>query len=246
MKAYDKPGQVGREDQLALRQLAATQKAIGGEIEAVEQKLWDDGKAAAQKFPKAAKSAKDLAQGIGDLDLRGLANKGAEAMVQGHGDTGAQLSHRMATEMEKLFAEQCQNPQPGMGGEMDQYLQLTRGMKSGDSFRQMSQCRKFGGSVGFGKGKNGQGGDSGQAITTGTQSPVLGNETAISNHSALPGSKGISQGKSVPDGSITALEKADVAKDVKGENRRSDAVAGESITERYRALVEQYFKAITK
>ena len=246
MKAYDKPGQLSREDQLALKQFAAEQKAIGEQIEAVEQKLWEDGKAAEQKFPKAAQGAKDLAQGIGDLDLRNLANKGSEAMVQGEGDKGAQLSQRMATEMEKLFAEACQNPQPGMAGELDQYLSLTRGMNPRDSFKQMSQCRKFGGTTGFGRGKSGEGGENSQAMISGTNSPVLGNETAISNNSTMPSQKGISQGK--PDGQtgMTALEKSDVAKDVKSENRQSDAVTSESIAERYRALVEQYFKAITK
>ena len=245
MKAYDKPGQLSREDQLALKQFAASQKAIGEQVEAVEQKLWDDGKAAEQKFPKAAQSAKDLAQGIGDLDLRSLASKGSEAMVQGEGDKGAQLSQRMATDMEKLFAEQCKNPQPGMAGELDQYLSLMRGMNPRDSFRQMSQCRKFGNTTGFGRGKSGEG-ENGQAMITGTNSPVLGNETAISNNSTMPSQKGISQGK--PDGGagMTALEKSDVARDVKGENRQSDAVTSESIAARYRALVEQYFKAITK
>jgi hypothetical protein len=246
MKAYDKPGQLSREDQLAMKELGAAQKAIGEELDAVEQKLWEDGKAAEQKFPKAAQSAKDLAQGIGDLDLRTLANKGSDAMVQGQGDKGAQLSNRMATGMEKLFAEQCQNPQPGMAGELDQYLSLTRGMKPGESFQQMGQSRKFGGTTGFKRGKSGEGSEGGQAMTAGTQAPVLGNETAISNDSTLPSQKGISQAR--PDGrsGMTALEKSDVAKDVKSENRQSDAVTSESIAERYRALVEQYFKAITK
>ena len=65
----------------------------------------------------------------------------------------------MATNMEKLFAEACKNPQPGMAGELDQYLTLQRGMKPGDSFRQMSQCKKFGGTTGFARGKSGEGGD---------------------------------------------------------------------------------------
>ena len=246
MKAYDKPGQLSREDQLALKELAGTQKAIGEQVEAVEQKLWEDGKAAEQKFPKAAQSAKDLAQGIGDLDLRGIANKGSDAMLQGQGDKGAQLSNRMATDMEKLFAEQCQNPQPGMGGELDQYLSLTKGMKPGDSFKQMSLCRKFGGKTGFGRGKSGEGGEGGEAMITGNEAPVLGNETAISNNSTLPSQKGLSKAQPNGQSGMTALEKSDVAKDVKSENRQSDAVTGESVAERYRALVEQYFKAITK
>ena len=100
--------------------------------------------------------------------------------------------------------------------------------------------------TGFNQGKTGEGGEGGQVMTSGTQAPVLGNETAIADNSTLPSQKGISQAKSDGQTGITALEKSDVAKNVKPETRPSDAVTSESITERYRGLIEQYFKAITK
>ncbi|RYD64355.1 MAG: hypothetical protein EOP84_32815, partial [Verrucomicrobiaceae bacterium] len=60
-KAYDRPGPLSREDQLALKDLAATEKQIGDQLEAIEQKLREDAKAAEEKFPKASQSAEEIA-----------------------------------------------------------------------------------------------------------------------------------------------------------------------------------------
>jgi len=72
-QAYKRPGPLSREDQLALKDLAAQQKNIGGALDELEQKLWEDGKAAMEKFPKAGQSAQDIAQKMGDLKFQTLA-----------------------------------------------------------------------------------------------------------------------------------------------------------------------------
>jgi hypothetical protein len=66
-QAYKRQGPMTREDQLALKDLAAQQKSIGDDLDTLEQKMWDDGKAAQEKFPKAAESAQKIAQEMGDL-----------------------------------------------------------------------------------------------------------------------------------------------------------------------------------
>ncbi len=87
------------------KDLYAAQKEIGDELDAVEQKLWEDGKAAQEKFPKAGQSAKDIAQAMGDLRLQTLANQTTREMLAGNGDTGADLAETLRGEMEKLFSK---------------------------------------------------------------------------------------------------------------------------------------------
>src|SRR4029077_15487590 len=94
-KAYDLATPLSREDQLALKDLAAQQKMIGDELDAVEQKLWEDGKAAQAKFPKAGESARDIAQRMGDLKLQTLANKATSEMLAGHGANGSDLAETL-------------------------------------------------------------------------------------------------------------------------------------------------------
>src|SRR6185369_15321937 len=112
-KAYNRSGPLTREDQLAPKDLAAQQKAVGDELQEVEDKLWNDGKEAQEKFPKAAGSAKKLAEMMGDLRLQMHSNNATDAMVQGRGDQSAQLAQRVSDELDKLFST-CQSQGQGM------------------------------------------------------------------------------------------------------------------------------------
>jgi ElaB/YqjD/DUF883 family membrane-anchored ribosome-binding protein len=247
MKPYRKTGTLTRDEQLALKEMAATQDQIRKELEAVAERLREDAKAAEESFPKAAQSARDLAQGIADIDAQRLAGKSANSMLEGKGEQSSELADRLAGEMESLFAEACENPGEGVANEADQYFQLKRGMAGGSTFKQMMQSRKFGGSVGFGKrgGQGeGEGGSGGFALSEGTQAPVMGNENAISKDSRSS-SNGMSRGGQPNKQGVSALEKSDTPAIASPQNRESDTVAGESDAGQYRGLVEQYFKAIT-
>lgn len=248
-QAYKRPGPLSREDQLALKDLAAQQKSIGDELDTLEQKMWDDGKAAQEKFPKAAESAQTIAQEMGDLKLQTLANQATNAMVSGDGSNGAELSENLRGEMEKLFKESEQQ-EGQMSNELDQYLQIQRGMNPRSSFRQMMQCRKFGngkskgGKMGQGQG---EGGRDGYAIISGQNPNVLGNE-ALPSDSDKAKNDGNGKNKTPPN-VVTpevALDKSDVVHGVNPLNRESEAVQGETIIQQYSDLVEEYFKAITK
>ena len=112
-QAYNRSGPLNREDQLALKDLAGQQKAIGDALDELEQKFWEDGAAAKEKFPKAAESAQDIAQRMGDLKLQTLANQATGQMLAGNGSNGAQLAENLRGEMEKLFSK-CQGQCTGM------------------------------------------------------------------------------------------------------------------------------------
>ncbi len=247
-KAYDRAGALSREDQIALKDLAAAQKQIGDELEAVESKLWEDGEAAQDKFPKAAKSAKAISKQMGDLRLQMQANQATEAMLGGHGATGALLASHLRGDLESLFST-CNSQEGQMSEELDQYLGLKRssGLKPGNNFKQMMQSRKFGnGKSGFSKGESGPSGKGGATAMMSENAHVLGNETAISHESQRPEAKGLNQQKSAAQKPETSLDQPDVPQGVPAINRESGAIQGESSLEQYGDIVEKYFKAITK
>jgi len=245
-QAYNRTTPLSREDQLALKDLAAQQKLIGDQLDAVEQKLWEDGKAAQEKFPKASESAQDIAQRMGDLKLQTLANQTTREMLAGHSDNGAQLAENLRGEMEKLFS-QCNSQGGGMNDELDQYLSIQRALRPGGNFQQMMQTRKFGSGSKPGFGSQGNGGSDGYAVMTGPNPNVLGNEARISESEKAQlngnGKNNAPPGSAAP--SVT-LDKADVVEGVKAVNRESEAVQGETTIEQYSDLVEKYFKALTK
>lgn len=245
-KAYDRSTPLTREDQLALKDLAAQQKRIGDQLDAVEQKLWEDGKAAQEKFPKAGESAQELAKQMGDLKLQTLANQSTREMLAGQGDKGAQLAENLRGEMEKLFS-QCNGKEGEMSNELDQYLSIQRSMKPGSNFKQMMQTRKFGSGSKPGFNGQGNGGSDGYAVTTGPNPNVMGNEPNITESDKAEVS-GNGRNKATPDGANpeVALDKPDVVKGVTPVNRESEAVQGETTIEQYSDLVEKYFKALTK
>ena len=244
-KAYDRDP-LSREDQLALKDLAAQQKSIGDDLDAVEQKMWEDGKAAMEKFPKAGQSAQDIAQKMGDLKLQTLANQTTGEMLAGHGGNGAQLAENLRGQMEKLFS-QCQGEGQSMGNELDQYLSIQRGMKPGNSFQQMMQCHKFGSGSKSGTGEQGDGGHDGYAVISGPNPNVLGNE-ALPSETDKADTDGNGKAKAKPSDANpeVALDKGDVVHDVNPVNRESEAVQSETIIQQYGDIVEKYFKAITK
>ena len=245
-QAYNRPGPLSREDQLALKDLGAQQKGIGDELDTLEQKMWDDGKAAMEKFPKAGKSAQGMAQQMGDLKLQTLANQTTREMIAGNGNTGAQLAENLRSEMNKLFS-QCNAKDGEMSDELDQYLGIQRGLNPRGSFGQMMRSHKFGQGFKPGTGSQGRDGRDGYAIISGQNPTVLGNEALPANtdkaRNAGNGKNKTSPNEVKPE---VALDKSDVVHGVNPLNRESEAVQSETIIQQYSDLVEEYFKALTK
>jgi hypothetical protein len=246
-QAYNRAGSLNREDQLGLKNLGAQQKAIGDALDELEQRFWEDGKAAEEKFPKAAKSAKVIAQKMGDLKLQTLANQATREMVGGNGPTGAQLAENLRHEMEKIFSS-CKSKNGDMSDELDQYLSIQRGLNSGGSFGQMMQSHKLGQGFKPGSGQMGQGGRDGYAIMSGQDPHVLGNEPLPGNSGDQKPNDGNGKNKTPAAEAKpqVSLDQNDVVKGVNPLNRESEAVQGETIIQQYTDLVEEYFKALTK
>ena len=253
-RPYNRSGEMGREDQLALKDLAGTERQVGELLDKLADNLREDAKAAEKNFPKAAKSARALADKIEEARLKQLAGQATAQMLAARGEASFQSADRLRAEMEKMFGE-CNGEGNCPGSdELDQYLRLTRSKKPGNTFAQMKKSRNFarpGGKRGGGQGGEGEGmdGESGYAVTDQQAMNVLGNESMISRSSRsdrASAKAGLGQGSPSGADANTALDKADAIKGLNPVNRNSGAVKSESLLEEYSDVVEKYFKAITK
>jgi hypothetical protein len=249
-QAYNRAGELSREDQLALKELAATEKEVDDALQQLGKKLREDAKAAEDLFPKAAKSGRDLADNMEKLRLQPLAEQATGQMLAGNGERSFRLAERLRSEMEKLFSE-CKGGNCPGGEELDAYLKLQRGMNPGKNFAQMSRSRKFG--IGKGRGLafamgQGQSGSSGYAVMDGSKLAVMGNEFMPSRSSATgkqPSRVGKGAGALAGNPGGLDTDKPDSLKGLNPVNRQSGAVASETVIEEYDDVVESYFKAIT-
>jgi hypothetical protein len=250
-RAYDRAGDLSREDQLALKSLAATERDVAGFLEQLEGKLDEDAQAAGKLFPKAAQSGRFLAGKIRELRLPNQAHQATEAMLAARGDQSHLRAERLRGDMESLFSECRSSGSCPSSGELDQFLKLTRNFNPGNNFKQMSRSRKYGQPgqphSGLGMGQ-GQGGQAGYAVVDGDQLGVLGNEKVAGRGDARArpkGKRGRGRAESPGDLAQTTTEKSEALKGLNPINRQSGAVNSESLIEEYSDVVDTYFKAIT-
>jgi hypothetical protein len=248
-QAYDRPGQLSREDQLALKDIGASQKSVADLLEELQAKLEEDARAAEKLFPKAAGSGKKLADAMKDLRLHPLALQATDQMLAGNGERSYRGAERLRSEMASLFLE-CQGGNCPSDGELDSYLALQRGMNAGKSFAQMAQSMKFGkaGRLGMGMAL-GQGfGGSGYAVVDANFPAIMGNEKFAREGSAT-GKQPAQAGKgNVPGSGKQLSAQTDPVDSITGANpanRQSGAVKSEVVIEEYSDLVDRYFEAIT-
>lgn len=252
-QAYNRAGELSREDQLALKELAATEKQVDDLLGALEQKLREDADAAEKLFPKAAKSGRTLADKIDELRLQTLARQATGKMLAGDGEQSYASADRLRAEMEKLFSDCQGGGNCPSSNELDNYLKLQRQMKSGNNFAQMNRSRKFGRvgkeGQGFAMGRGeGQMGSSGYAVMDGSKINVMGNEQSPSRNRATAtqtSRAGKGAGELAGANAGGEADKADVVKGLNPVNRQSGAVTSEATIEEYNELVENYFKTIT-
>lgn len=251
-QAYNRPGELSREDQLALKELAASQREVGALLDQLREKLQEDAQAAEELFPKAAQSGRFLADKISELRLVPLAGQATDRMLAGNGEQSFQLADRIRSEMEKLFGE-CQGGNSPSGNELDSYLSLNRGLKPGQNFAQMARSRKFGRAglpsfaPGMGQGE-GMTGSAGFAVRDSASLNVMGNELRASRSSATARQSsplGAGLGGPAFAGARTDPDKSDTMKNLNPVNRQSGSVATEAGLDEYNDVVESYFKAIT-
>ena len=250
VRAYEDKGPLNREDQLALKNLAAQQQAVRDALESLPGRLREKASAAKKDFPKASSSAEKLADAIEKARMAATAGAATGRMLEGDGPQGALLARRLQEDMAKLFS-QCSNCQGEAGDELDDYLKLKLAGEKGESFEQMRKSRKGDSGAGFPKMGRGDkpGSGSGYSMSTGQQPPVLGNEASPKGDTSaqrVTANGGQASGKSEGASPAVQLDKPDVMKGLNPTDRHSDAVPGESSIDEYQRLVDEYFKKITR
>jgi hypothetical protein len=233
-------------DQLAVQDLGAMERAVGSELTELAEKLRADAAAAEEKFPKAAASARKLADAMEDVRMDNLASKAAQKMLAGDGKGGHQGAQRLEQEMRALFGE-CKGGEGEMSDELDQFLSLSQcmnpSMGQGSLFQQMMQSKKFGkgkgmsGSQGMGMGGFMMGDD-----PAGSQN-VYGAEERLGRVN-----KGSGEGQTPPAADVSmqpSITKSDISTGATEVNRATDAIPAATLIEQYRGLTEAYFDRIT-
>ena len=242
-------------DKLALKQLAGTEREMGAALQQLASDLREHADAAQEKFPKAAASARDLAAAVGSGQLTTLAKRASASMLAGDGPGSFNSAEALRSIMGSLFKE-TQQGQPGRQAELDQYLQLQRGRRAGNTFEQMSRSRKAGfgrgrgqGQGGSGQGQNGEGGDAldGYSVGATENFGVLGGENlggGTPGHPSANGGRG--KGKAAGPGQKSDADRADAPGSANATNRNTDGIRTENPMEDYRDAIDAYFNTITR
>lgn len=252
LRAYEqKSGTLSREDQLALKDLAAQEEAVRAVLEQLPGRLRQHAEAAEEKFPKAAESGRTLAEAIEQGRFAPQADQATQRLLAADGRNGALLARRLERDMAALFG-QCQAREGAAGDEVDRYLslaQLGSAAGRGKTWEQMKQSRKAsipGGSLpGLGRGAAEASG-----YSTSAEAPpnVLGAEPAPPRESQASGRTQGRQGQGNGSGSGAAVPAGApvVLRGLNPTDRQSDEVPRELGAERYRDLVDEYFKRLTR
>lgn len=254
MRAYESKPDPTREDQLAMKDLAARQAAVREVLRQLPARLREHAAAAEGDFPKAAQAGRDMADAIEQGRLGATAENATSRLLDADGREGAALTRRLADEMAALMGK-CEGGEGEMQGELDQYLRSRMPSGgAGQSWEQMRQSRKFGlkgegdqGLSNMGRGR-GDGLASGYSVPGNDTPPVLGAEPAAARSGQAANRSGQGQGDGRGEGGAPAEQtgKAEVMKGLNPTDRESGATPGELGAEEYRELVDEYFKQLTR
>jgi len=242
-KAYQEKEKLTPDDRLALRSLGARQREQAAQLELLIRKLEHDSANAAELFPKAAASAKQLADHLEQEGLPGLARTAAGEMLAANAATAHPQAQQLYEKMNALFCDACQPGQQGTEDGVDQALKLTRGIKPGNTFQQMMQSLNFRAAPG-GSG-SGTGGFMASSMMNGMPQ-VIGGESMVHGpmSQALAG-KGEGAGTGLATGPSAKLDQPSQTGLDRDSARRTSTPGSSSILLEYENIADAYFKRLT-
>lgn len=244
-KAYQDKAQLNAEDRLALRELGARQRELAPKLDQLKKKLRHDADAAEEKLPEAAESARQLAQQVEDADMPGLARKAAQSMLDGKAADAGDQAANLRDAMEQLFDDAGQQGQKELANGLDRALQLNRGMKPGDSLRQMMQSKNFRPLPGEGESGGGMGGMmASSAMEGGLQ--LLGGESLLDGPiaGAIAG-QGDNGGAGLPGSPTARLDPTDPGNADRESARRTGTPGTSTLLMEYENIADAYFRRLT-
>ena len=245
-KRFEEKKELNAQDRMSLQQLAPRQREVASALENLKEKLEHHAELAEDKFPKAAQSARDLAEGIERGAFPRMGRQSSQAMVAAEGEKSHEQAANLEAEMAKLIGEckggtgECKNEG------FDKYLRLSVS-KPGNSFSQMMQSLNFapfGGNGGSGSGM------SGSMATGGRQgrSPALmGGESMMPGAIAgkMSGGKGPGIGRGQGGGPVAKVDRNDDDSNSLTSTRQTETPDSQSILGEYQDLTDAYFRTLT-
>ncbi len=245
-RRFEEMKELNVQDRMSLQQLAPRQRDIASALENLEEKLEHHAELAEEKFPKAAQSARDLADAIDQGSFAGLGRQSSQSMVSADGQSSHQRASNLEEEMAKLIG-QCKGGTGQCESEgFDRYLSVP-GNNPGNSFSQMMQSLKFtpfGSSGGSGSGMSGSMATGGQP----GQSPALmGGESMMPGAIAgrMAGGKGLGTGPGT-GGPIAKVDRNSGSDEPFTSTRKTETPESQAILREYEDLTEAYFRTLTK
>jgi hypothetical protein len=246
LEVYSRKDVLLREDQLAMKELAGVQRETGVKLDMLAAMLDDHAGNAEKMFPKAAQSARDLAQAIRSFRLPSRCETATAKMLKGQGPASHALAQEIEQDMLSLFSGACSGGGACASSELDQYLKLILGAPPGQTYEQMAQCLKFGWgmtpSSSFGMSGSGIGGMTGFSTQAGPAPELLGGESSILSSQAGDGTGQVESAERKP---VNVFDEPDAVKVETSAAGESEATAGEITVEKYREVVDRYFQKVT-
>ena len=242
-KAYEEKPELNAEDRLALRELGAKQRDLSGKLDELEKKLRHDAEQGEEKFPEAAASAKQLADAMDSANMAGQARDAASDMFLGKAPEGHSQAQNLSDEMERLF-EDAEQGQQQAGEGLDRALRLQRGMKPGDSLRQMLLSKNFRPLPG--QGGQGAGGMMANSMLPDGTSLLLGGESLMDGPIArsIPG-KGNAPGEGMPGSPTASIDPAAPPENDLNSARRTSTPGSSTLLLEYENIADAYFRRLT-
>ncbi len=246
--AYRSKKDLTDEDRLALQNMAGTERQIGEALEELAKKLREDADKAEENYPEAAQDARDIADAMEKANLAPMADTSAKTMLAGRGPESHDRAENLRAEMEALMGE-CSECKGGAGKEFAARLKLMRSMMAGNTFSQMSQCRKPG--IGKGEGFAGMGAGGRMAMggtMPGQSKSLLGGESVLGRQEggqSVNASDAVAQAKAAPPGTDATEGNPGARDGIRPEPVSASSLNGEAALDDYRGVVDAYFRRLT-
>ena len=237
--------ELNAQDRMSLQQLAPRQREVARALEELKEELKHHAELADEKFPKAAQSARDLAEAIERGSFPRLGRQSSQAMVSAEGEKSHEQAANLEAEMAKLIGA-CKGGTGECQSEgMDRYLKFP-GRNPGNSFSQMMQSLKFapfGGSGGSGSGMSGSMATGGRP---GKSPSLMGGETMMPGAIAGKMAGGKGAGRGLGQGGPIASVDQNADRDASlSSTRQTETPEGQSVRLEYKNLTDAYFRTLT-
>lgn len=243
---FDEQSDLTAADRMSLKEMAGRQRGIAARLQDLSETLKRHADAAEEEFPKAAESARSLADEITHGNLPGLGRTSSQSMLKAEGEDSHAKATHLKEEMEKLMSD-CANCQGASQSELDQYLQISMGSSPGENFQQMmdSLCFHPGQTGGSGMGA---GGSLATGMMPGQQMGLIGGRALIHGpiSRALAGGSS-SQGRfGAPGRPLAKVEGSDSEQAKAVSTRQTSTPESQGLLQEYENLTEAYFRTLTQ